>query len=213
MYYVRFKHIFDGMCCVPQLVLSYIGYLSMPMALHKNIATSGTFLFTADCDSETRMTIACYLQYQFGGMIFVSVQSQRSSFRYFCTNEMSNIVDITISLYGRNEKVRYILMKTSTVSFCIEETWEIVSGDWQQGKFQPLIAGFMGPTWGPSGADRTQVGPMLDPWTLLSGTMSKLLHESESSFARGPENLKDTHCYVQCLTHSVITHFTIPKMH
>ena len=27
----------------------------------------------------------------------------------------------------------------------------------------------MGPTWGPSGADRTQVGPMLAPWTSLSG--------------------------------------------
>ena len=33
----------------------------------------------------------------------------------------------------------------------------------------PLIARFMGPTWGPSGADRTQVGPILAPWTLLSG--------------------------------------------
>ena len=33
----------------------------------------------------------------------------------------------------------------------------------------PLIARFMGPTWGPSGADRTQVGPMLAPWTLLFG--------------------------------------------
>ena len=32
-----------------------------------------------------------------------------------------------------------------------------------------LIARFMGPTWGPSGADRTQVGPMLSPWTLLYG--------------------------------------------
>ena len=32
-----------------------------------------------------------------------------------------------------------------------------------------LIARFMGPTWGPSGADRTQLGPMLAPWTLLSG--------------------------------------------
>ena len=31
-----------------------------------------------------------------------------------------------------------------------------------------LIARFMGPTWGPSGAERTQVGPMLAPWTLLS---------------------------------------------
>ena len=35
----------------------------------------------------------------------------------------------------------------------------------------PLIAKFLRPTWGPSGADRTQVGPMLGPWTLLSGTI------------------------------------------
>ena len=28
-------------------------------------------------------------------------------------------------------------------------------------------------SWGPSGADRTQVGPMLAPWTLLSGTIIK----------------------------------------
>ena len=35
--------------------------------------------------------------------------------------------------------------------------------------YTSLITRFMGPTWGPSGADRTQVGPMLVPWTLLSG--------------------------------------------
>ena len=35
-----------------------------------------------------------------------------------------------------------------------------------------LIARFMGPTWGPSEADRTQVGPMLAPWILLSGMTS-----------------------------------------
>ena len=34
----------------------------------------------------------------------------------------------------------------------------------------PQIARFMGPTWDPPGADRTQVGPMLAPWTLLSGS-------------------------------------------
>ena len=34
-----------------------------------------------------------------------------------------------------------------------------------------LITMFMGPTWGPPGADRTHVGPMLDPWTLLSGLL------------------------------------------
>ena len=32
-----------------------------------------------------------------------------------------------------------------------------------------LIARFMGPTWGPSGADRTQVGPILAPWNMLYG--------------------------------------------
>ena len=32
-----------------------------------------------------------------------------------------------------------------------------------------LIARFMGPTWGLPGARRTQVRPMLVPWTLLSG--------------------------------------------
>ena len=37
-----------------------------------------------------------------------------------------------------------------------------------------LIARFMGPTRGPSGADRTQVGPMLALWTLLSGYVSNI---------------------------------------
>ena len=32
-----------------------------------------------------------------------------------------------------------------------------------------LIARFTRPTWGPSGAHRIQVGPMLAPWSLLSG--------------------------------------------
>ena len=32
-----------------------------------------------------------------------------------------------------------------------------------------LVAMFMGQTLGPSGADRTQVGPMLVPWTLYLG--------------------------------------------
>ena len=37
----------------------------------------------------------------------------------------------------------------------------IWSGVEFSGTIEPLIASFMGPTWGPSGADRTQVGPML----------------------------------------------------
>ena len=37
---------------------------------------------------------------------------------------------------------------------------------------------FMGPTWGPSGAERTQVGPMLTPWILLSGLSLMLFSAS-----------------------------------
>ena len=35
------------------------------------------------------------------------------------------------------------------------------------------IAKFMGPTWGPPGSCRPQLGPMLVPWTLLSGVVSR----------------------------------------
>ena len=42
--------------------------------------------------------------------------------------------------------------------------------EYQNILFIPLIAKFMGPPLGPSGAARTQVGPMLAPWSLLSGT-------------------------------------------
>ena len=34
----------------------------------------------------------------------------------------------------------------------------------------PQITKFMGPTWGPPGSCRSQMGPMLAPWTLLSGS-------------------------------------------
>ena len=39
----------------------------------------------------------------------------------------------------------------------------------------PQIAKLMGPTWGPHGSCRPQMGPMLAPWTLLSGTLCALL--------------------------------------
>ena len=43
-----------------------------------------------------------------------------------------------------------------------------VAADWSiTASTTSQIAMFMGPTWDPSGADRTQVGPMLAPWTLL----------------------------------------------
>ena len=43
---------------------------------------------------------------------------------------------------------------------------------WCGSVISTLIACVMGPTWGPSGADRTQMGPILAPWTLLSDNLS-----------------------------------------
>ena len=67
-----------------------------------------------------------------------------------------------------------------------------------------LIARFMGPTWGPSGADRTQLGPMLAPWTLLSGRVLTAIHVF-SSFScdlakyRGRSRMKiNTHGDPKC---------------
>ena len=42
--------------------------------------------------------------------------------------------------------------------------------------FLSLIARFWGPTWGPPGAERTQVGHMLAPWTLISGLLMTHSH-------------------------------------
>ena len=64
-------------------------------------------------------------------------------------------------------------VSTVTLDYRLEESWTEISHTTTgvpQG--QKLIARFMGPTWGPSGAGRTQMGPMLAPWTLLSGICS-----------------------------------------
>ena len=48
-----------------------------------------------------------------------------------------------------------------------------------------LIARFMGPTWGPPGSCRPQMGPMLAPRTLLSGIWSyKITWEPSQMWAR-----------------------------
>ena len=68
--------------------------------------------------------------------------------------------------------------RNSTVyMLCASAPWFITikTNDWVHAKTlsrksrHTLITRFMGPTWGPSGADMTQAGPMLAPWSLLSG--------------------------------------------
>ena len=49
--------------------------------------------------------------------------------------------------------------------------WHQIDNCFTETDTHALIAMFMGPTWGPSGSDRTQVGPMLAPWILLSGML------------------------------------------
>ena len=51
-----------------------------------------------------------------------------------------------------------------------------------------ITARFIGPTWGPSGADRTQVGPILAPWTWLSGKVAN--HSSYRSCRRSDSMLQ-----------------------
>ena len=53
----------------------------------------------------------------------------------------------------------------------------------------PQIAKFVGPTWDPAGADRIQVGPMLAPWTLLSGAV---LHNERTTRSAGHWNANKT---------------------
>ena len=51
-------------------------------------------------------------------------------------------------------------------------------------KQQTQITTFMGPTWGPPGSCRRQMGPMLATWTLLSGKFSatKIAHSDITAF-------------------------------
>ena len=61
-----------------------------------------------------------------------------------------------------------------------------------------LIARFMGSTWGPSGADRTQVGPMLAPWTFLSGNTQFIrLHRIHICLTQRIVNTQNRKCCLQ----------------
>ena len=45
-------------------------------------------------------------------------------------------------------------------------------------RYNTQIARFMGPSWGPPGSCRTQMGPILAPWTLLSGNVNGIISRS-----------------------------------
>ena len=75
--------------------------------------------------------------------------------------------------------IRFFLLRWFTSDFqtcdrlpCMHKAWTPHTLINLKFYIHALIARFMGPTWGPSGADRTQVGSMLAPWTLLSGWLN-----------------------------------------
>ena len=70
------------------------------------------------------------------------------------------------TLYSLGCKYKINQLRCLRVSLDLHMIFHVISCDLVA--ISP-IARFMGPTWGPSAADRTQVGPMLAPWTLLSG--------------------------------------------
>ena len=56
----------------------------------------------------------------------------------------------------------------------------------------------MGPTWDPPGADRTQVGPMLAPWSFLSGMCLVLLSGTDADGRPKQNDILQT-IYFQCI--------------
>ena len=57
------------------------------------------------------------------------------------------------------------------------------------------IARFMGPTWGPAGAHRTQVGPMLAPLTFLTGIWFCNIHVMKNELTDDNESFASTRNY------------------
>ena len=70
-------------------------------------------------------------------------------------------VQSAVFIYGRQD--------TSDRSKVISRQENIFLGKRYNEIWMSQIARLMRPIWGPPWADRTQVGPMLAPWTLLSG--------------------------------------------
>ena len=84
-------------------------------------------------------------------------------------------IDLTFSrqIDVESMTIRAPMPSGYTMHYCHGKTaWQtkILMSCWTCELFRTSrIARFMGPIWVPPGADRTQVGPMLTPWSLLSG--------------------------------------------
>ena len=82
----------------------------------------------------------------------------------------------SVSILGKISMLNNII-KISSPICCLDFCWkcfhrspQMPCGCYPQWQISQ-IAKFMGPTWGPPGSCRPQMGPMLAPWTLLSGML------------------------------------------
>ena len=86
---------------------------------------------------------------------------------------MDIIIESAMEIFHKTQSLHFITNKTGHILLRILHNGTddaiLSRSQYHMSLMHSLIARFMGPTWGPSGADRTQVGPMLAPITLLSG--------------------------------------------
>ena len=74
---------------------------------------------------------------------------------------------IHIYLVGRIVCIKTMFKMRNPSDYSTHWDWEEIAAILQATQ----ITKFMGPTWGPPGSCRPQMGPILDPWTLLSGDL------------------------------------------
>ena len=109
-------------------------------------------------------------------------ENERFYFIHIFWSTWQNLINLVCNvMFSIMGDVEYcLLLQTFHVCFSyqkLKHQWKIYRGSGflscrsAGGRWLPLIAMFIGLIWGPSGADRTQVGPMLALWTLLSGTL------------------------------------------
>ena len=80
-----------------------------------------------------------------------------------------HIWQVSLQLSCGNSWQIWMWLKVSNLYFC---KIKISHNPRNVLKGQSQISRFMGPTWGPPGSCWPQMGPMLAPWTLLSGVLS-----------------------------------------
>ena len=110
----------------------------------------------------------------------------RNSKIFIQENAFENVVCEMVSISSRPQWVKaFFWISRVGVTFDISSVHRFLR--WNDGFHsstgrKSLLERFMGPTWGPSGADRTQVGPMLAVWTLLSGMDSSHIGSLTKNF-------------------------------